>query len=242
MKLFHKSSTQQLNIEDADRILAEALKTAGAKPSNISLEELIANGLYRRRKRIFRRIIFAGTIVFLLLAVYLYVLSIPVSFTVQSRSADSKFNPVYTIDIDSFIPVRRVTASLEGHPVPLYETEPHIYTAEPSCNGRMEVSVTLANGQNAKQYVNVTNVDLDSPTAAGCQKEGSLIYLYLFDDLSGIDYDSLQAVTLTGNTVTPVSVDPLTGCIVFSNPEETMNIYVCDLAGNRLHLIVSLQE
>lgn len=102
--------------------------------------------------------------------------------------------------------------------------------------------MTLTNGQSAKQYVNVTNVDLDSPTAAGCQKEGSLIYLYLSDDLSGIDYDSLQAVTLTGNTVTPVSVDPLTGCIVFSDPEETMNIYICDLAGNRLHLIVSLQE
>ena len=241
MKLFHKSSIQQLNIEDADRILAEALKTAGAKPSSISLEELIANGLYRRRKRIFRRIIFAAVIGFLLLAVYLCFLSIPVSFTVQDQMSEGEFNPVYTVSIDSFIPVRLVNASLEGRSVPLYETEPHIYTAEPTCNGRMEVSVTLANGQSARQYVDVTGVDLDSPAAVGCQKEGRLIYLYLSDDLSGIDYDSLQAVTLTGTAVTPVSTDPLTGCIVFPDPEETMNIYVCDLAGNRLHLIVSLQ-
>ena len=69
-----------------------------------------------------------------------------------------------------------------------------------------------------------------------------MVYLYLSDGLSGIDYDSLQAVSLTGEPVTPVSVEPQSGCVTFSNLEATINVYVSDLAGNRLQLILSLTD
>ncbi len=106
----------------------------------------------------------------------------------------------------------------------------------------MEVAVTLINGQNAVESVDVTAVDRDSPVAVDCRREGSFVYLYLSDELSGIDYDSLQAVSLTGEAVTPVSVEPQTGCVTFSNLEATVNVYVSDLAGNRLQLILSLTD
>lgn len=242
MKPFHKSSTPQLDMETAGRILEQAFKAAGEQPNSIPLDELIANCLYHRKKRIFQKAVFAIVIAFLFLVGFLFAISIPASFTVQNQMAEGEFNPVYNIIIDSFMPVKRVNAVLNGRPVPLYETDSHIYVAEPSSNGQMEISVTLINGRNAIKYVDVAGVDRISPSAVGCRQEGSLIYLYLSDEFSGIDYDSLQAVALTGEAVTPVSVEPQNGCVTFSNLKETINVYVSDLAGNKLQLILSLTE
>lgn len=239
---FHKSSTPKLDIEAASRILEQALKNAGAEPNSIPLDELIANCLYRKRKRFFQKTVFAGVFVFLFLLALLFVLSIPASFTIQNQMADGGFNPVYNICLDSFIPAKSVYAAIDGLPIPLYETDSRVYTAAPVSNGQMEVAVTLINGQNAVESVDVTAVDRDSPVAVDCRREGSFVYLYLSDELSGIDYDSLQAVSLTGEAVTPVSVEPQTGCVTFSNLEATVNVYVSDLAGNRLQLILSLTD
>lgn len=239
---FHKSSTPKLDIETASRILEQALKNAGAEPNSIPLDELIANCLYRKRKRFLQKTVFAGVLVFLFLLALLFVLSIPASFTIQNQMADGGFNPVYNIILDSFIPAKSVYAAIDGLPIPLYETDSRVYTAAPVSNGQMEVAVTLINGQNAVESVDVTAVDRDSPVAVDCRREGSFVYLYLSDELSGIDYDSLQAVSLTGEAVTPVSVEPQSGCVTFSNLEATVNVYVSDLAGNRLQLILSLTD
>ena len=239
---FHKSSTPNLDIETASRILEQALKSAGAEPNSIPLDELIANCLYHKRKRLFQKTVFAGVLVFLCLLALLFVLSIPASFTIQNQMAEGGFNPVYNIILDSFIPAKSVYAAIDGHPIPLYETDARIYAAEPASNGQMEVAVTLINGQSKTEYVDVTAVDRDSPVAVDCRRDGSLVYLYLSDGLSGIDYDSLQAVSLTGEPVTPVSVEPQSGCVTFSNLETTINVYVSDLAGNRLQLILSLTD
>lgn len=240
MKLFNKSSKPQLDIDAASRILAQALKAAEAEPNTISLDELIANGLYRRKRHIFQKFIFAGVIALVLALAFLYVISIPSSFTIQNQMAEDDFNPVYKINADSPMLVDRVNVVIDGHSIPVYEIDSHVYSVEPSLNGQMEVTVTLANKNSSTQYVDVTNVDKENPIAVGCSKEGDLVFLYLSDNLSGIDYENIKAATLTGETVEPASVDPSSGCVTFSGLTETVNVYVSDLAGNQLQLILSI--
>lgn len=240
MKLFNKPSKPQLDIDTASRILAQALESVDAEPNTISLDELIANGLYRKKRHIFQKVILAGVIALVLVLAFLYVISIPSSFTIQNQMAEGDFNPVYRIIADSPMLVDRVNVAIDGHSIPVYEIESHVYSVEPSLNGQMEVTVTLANKNSSTQHVDVTNVDKENPVAIGCSKEGDLVFLYLSDNLSGIDYDNIKAATLTGETVEPASVDPSSGCVTFSNLTETVNVYVSDLAGNQLQLILSI--
>ena len=240
MKFFNKLSAPELDMDAANTILEQVFEAADTDPNTIPLDVLAANGLYRRKRHILQNILFVGAIVLVLLLAFLYVLSIPSSFTVQNQMAEDEFNPVYTIDVDSFMLVNQVNVTIDGHNLPIYEEDSHVYTVEPSLNGQMEVTVTLLNGKSTTQYVDVTNVDKENPVALGCEREGSLIYLYLSDELSGIDYDSIRTATLTGEAVTPASVDPAAGCVTFSHLEETVNVYVSDFAGNELQLILSI--
>lgn len=240
MKQFNKISKHNLNMEDANRILEQAFKAAQAEPNTIPLDVLAANGLFQKRRHTVRMVFIVSAITIFLLLAVLFVSQIPSSFTIKNKMEEDAYNPVYQVDVDSFMLVDKVSASIDGRHIPVYETESHVYSVEPPINGKMEITVTLLNQKSAAQYIDVTMVDKDNPVAESCHREGSLIYLYLSDELSGVDFDHIQTTTLDGKNVEPISVDPSSGCVTFSHLEETVNVYVPDHAGNRLQLILSI--
>ena len=103
------------------------------------------------------------------------------------------------------------------------------------------MTVTLVNRQTSTRYVDVSTVDREAPVATAAKREGDLIYLYLSDDISGIDYSGVSAVALTGEEVVPVDMDEAEGRITFPDFKDTINVFIPDLAGNKLHLILSIQ-
>ncbi len=242
MKKFHKSSAPQLSLDDASRILEQVFMANQREQSSIPLEVLASYSNYRRERFTLQRTILVIIMVLFLLLPFLF---IPSSFTIEKQASEhsigsADFNPVYRLEVDSFMLVERVTAVIEGRNVPVYETDSHVYSLEPPVNGRMEVTVVLANRQYQTRYVDVSAVDREAPAATACTRKGNFIYLYLSDSVSGVDYDKVEAVSLTGEKILPDSIDEENGCLTFFGLEDTINVYVPDLAGNQLHLILAL--
>ena len=138
------------------------------------------------------------------------------------------------------MPVERVSASIDGSNIPVYETDLHTYSIEPDRNGHMTVTVTLVNRQTRTEYVDVTTVDREHPVVTSCTRHGDQIHLYLSDFGSGVDFSSIQAMDPNGTIIDPDSVDPATGCIIFSGVTDSLNVFVSDLAANKLQLVLSV--
>lgn len=239
MKIFHKSSAPQLDLETANQILKQTFEANQMKNNSIPLEVLASYSRYRRDRFTLQRTILVMIMVLLLLLPLLFV---PSSFTVkEDHTLTRNYNPVYKLHVDSFMPVQRINVSINGHNIPAYEIDTHVYSIEPSQNGQMEVTVTLINKQNTTQYIDVTTVDRELPIATSCTKRGDFMYLYLSDNESGVDFQSIKTTDLNGQEVMPASIEEITGCVVFPVVESALNVYVSDLAGNQLQLILSIK-
>lgn len=238
MKLFHKSSAPQLSFEAANQILEKAFEANEMELNSIPLEVLASYSSYRKERFTLQRTIL---VIIMTLFLLLPLLFVPSAFHVkEDETMKRNFNPVYRLTVDSLMLVDQVSASIDGNRIPVYEVESHVYSIEPSRNGEMEVTVTLINKQTLTQYVDVRGVDREVPTVASCNKEGDELYLYLADSGSGIDFLSIEAAGLDGENIEPSTVDEETGCVILPAVSETINIYVQDLAGNKLQVILTI--
>lgn len=238
MKLSKKTSVSQLDLDIASQILKEVFEANDMELNSISLETLASYSNYRKERFTFQRTVLA---IVMALFILLPLLFIPASFTIDDPSGQHDFNPVYRVEVDSMMPVERVSATIDGYNVPVYEMDSHVYSIEPSVNGRMEITVTMFNRQTATQYVDVATVDREVPVATACNKYDDTISLHLSDGISGVDFEKITAIDSNGQEMAPATVDKETGCVIFEDVKNTLHVYIPDLAGNQLHLIISIQ-
>ena len=175
---------------------------------------------YRRERFTLQRTILVVMMTLFLLLPFLF---IPASFTLSSQTEGYSAHPVYGIEVDTFMLVERLTATIDGHNIPVYEVD------------------SLINRQTMTKYIDVTNVDNQSPVIISNHMKDDVLYLHFSDAGSGINYKEIQAVNLSGEQIAPVLVDPATGCVAFDRPEETLNLFVPDYADNNLHIILSVE-
>lgn len=235
---FKKTSDPQLDIEDAGKILEKIFEANHAALNTVSLEELASYSNYRRKRVTLRRAVLVFIIVLFILLPFLF--TVP-SFSVDLKSDSTAGNPAYSVKIDTFIPAARVTATIDGRNIPVYEVAARTYSIEPTANGKMEVCVTLVNRQSRTRYVNVKNVDLDMPNVLSNSFDEKHFYLRVSDSGSGINYEKIRAVSLSGKETLPESYDKDSGQVVFAYPRETLNIYIPDNADNTLQLVLTVQ-
>ena len=238
MTLFSKRNQPQLDIEEASKILENIFSASQVEPNSIPLDILTAYSNYRRERFSLQRTILVVIMILFLLLPFLFIAPV---FSIESTSPEDAPNPSYQINLDTFMPVQRVTANIDGHNIPVYETASHIYSIEPSMNGRMTVSITLINHQTITHSIKVKNVDTEAPLVVSNSVDRENIYLYLSDTGAGIDYKNIRAVGLSGQEFYPVSYDVASGCVAFAYPPESLNVYVPDHAGNTLQLILTVQ-
>lgn len=240
MKLFHRSSAPQLSFEEASRILEQAFDANEMETNSVPLEVLASYSSYRKERFTLQRTIL---VIIMALFILLPLLFIPVVFEVdRDETLARSYNPVYRLTVNSMMLVDRVNATIDGHNIPVYEVDSHIYSIEPSRNGEMFVTVTLINRQTLTKYVEVTGVDREVPTVISCSKEGNLLHLYLSDAGSGVDFSKIEAMDLNGTKLEPTVVDEQKGYVTLPAASDTVNVYVEDLAGNRLQLILTIGE
>lgn len=237
---FEKIKKQQpeLNLEDANKILANVFKESEAVPNSVPLEVLKAYSNYRKERFSLQRMII---VIIMALFLMLPLLFVPAVFTIQADMAETGINPVYTLEVQSKMLVKRVTAQIGGHNIPVYEVDTHVYSIEPAINGKMKVTVTLLNNQQTTQYIDVGGADLETPVLISTETRDGLVYLYLSDIGSGVDYENVSAVGLESGEIQPEFIDEGAGCIAFPYPNSTMNVFIPDFAGNELQLVINIR-
>lgn len=238
MRLFKKNDIPQLDTETANKILGNTFEANEQAPNTVPLEVLTAYSNYRRERFTLQRTVLVVMMTFFMLLPFLF---IPPAFTVTSQSEGYLSNPIYRMEVDSFMLVERITASIDGHNIPVYEVDSHMYSIEPTANGEMEVTVTLINRQTLTKSITVNNVDSNSPVVMDSRMENGIIYLYVADQESGVDYDGIHGAVLSGQPVEPASVNPEEGFITFERQKESLNVFIPDMAGNELHIILTVE-
>ncbi len=238
MTLFNKTPEPQLDIETAGKILEQAFAANGAEPNTTPLDILTAYSNYRRERFTLQRSVLIVVMTLFLLLPFLFIAP---DFTLTPKSEARPANPIYSLEVNTFMLVERITATIDGHSLPVYEVDSHVYSIEPTRNGRMEVTVTLVNHQTLTQYIDVDSVDLDAPTVVSNSTEDGLVHLYLSDPGSGVNYEAIRATSADGQEVLPLSYDEEAGCVTFLYPDSSLNVYIPDHADNALHLILTVQ-
>lgn len=241
MTMFQKEMDQQpkLKLDDASKILENVFKESNVEPNSVPLEVLTAYSNYRKERFSLQRLVLVIIMVLFFMLPFLFV---PSRFEIVKNAEQTEINPTYTLNVTSKMLIKRVTAEINGRNVPVYEVDAHKYSIEPSVNGTMKVTVTLMNHQTSTQYVEVEHVDMQNPTVVSTSTDENYVYLYLSDIGSGIDYETIEAVRMDGQTVQPAFVEEETGCVAFSYPDTTLNVYIQDKAANQLQLVISLHE
>ena len=142
----------QLSAEQADQILANVFQVCRLDPNTVSLDTLEDYSNYRAERFTLRKIV--------VILIMLAFLAVPFLFmapelTVADKTTDDA-SPQYEVAVHSLLPVKSVTAEIDGNNVPVFETAEGVFTISPEISGKMTVTATIVNAQINTVYIDVT--------------------------------------------------------------------------------------
>ncbi len=165
--------------------------------------------------------------------VLLFVIQAP---TIKASEPDTKDyqNAEVSFKVSSLIPLKSVTATIEGQEVAL-EKDGSTYKCTLTNNGNLTVTAVAINNMTKSSHIQINLLDEANPVI----DEDSVVlgagYLEfeVSDTQSGVDWDSIYAVDSLGNNLKPTDVNKTTGRITFSMAADSITVYVSDLAKNQ---------
>lgn len=227
----------ELSTDTAEQMLQNVLEAGQMPPSSIPLEVLISYSNYRKERFAFQKLIL---LIILILFCLIPLLFIYPEFEITLHSDPDTYPPVYTFSLDTSFPLKSVDARLNDKELPVSQIKKSSFTLTPTDNGLLQVTAVLKNNQFHKETLEINTVDTKAPVYETSTQDKERFYLYVSDNLSGIDYEHITATDTMENPVPVDSYDEEKGCIVFLYPETTLNVYIPDMAGNTLHLILNV--
>lgn len=218
-----------------EEMLANILQRVGQEPNSVPLPVLVSYSNYRRERfSIQRLVIVIVFIIFLLLPFFFIRPNLNITDITPKGSGEK----VFRIDVESIIPISTVTATSDNYKYQVTEEGNHVYKVVPLVNGEMDVTVTAFNYQYKIRRVMVTGIDTDAPYMVKHEKEGDNILVYVKDDGSGIDFENITTADMDGNIEKP-KYDEEKG-IIYLSDKKTVTLFVPDLKGNKLQLVITM--
>jgi hypothetical protein len=209
-------------VAEAEAILRLVFIDCGEPPDTTPMEELTSYSLYRKESfRLQRAVLLAALIMFVLVPAFF----VQPSFQTSYSPKGERGLPVYTIKVNSILPVKRVVAILGNYRLPVYEVNGHEYTIEPTQNGSVDLTVELFSGQTVSGQLDVKNADVVTPQLLNFTHKDGKYELYLADDGVGVDYEGIYASKESGEIIYPESYDRQEGTVTFG--EEVSGARVC---------------
>ena len=232
----HAQKVSELTTLETSEILDAVFLRSGEEGNTVPMETISSYAVYRKERFTLQRLILAMALLVFMMLPLLFVLP---SYTVSIEDSGSRGLPVYTVNVNSFLPVGRVLASIKGHALPVYEAGAKEFTVEPTRNGRLDVVVELINNQSVGTKYDVTSVDAEGPALVESENFDDGFVLRVSDAGIGVDYREIYAVSASGEVYYPVTANEEDG-VIFTYPDEAWDIYIPDHIGNTLHLSVKL--
>lgn len=222
-----------LKVSEAEKILNQIFKDCGEEPNTIPMDELVSYSLYRKESfRMQMGVLLAALILFILLPA----LFVQPVFKASYSPKGERGLPVYTVKVDTLLPVKSVTAVLGGYRLPVYEVNGHEYTIEPTKNGSVALTVELFNGQYLSENLDVKNADVTAPRLVNYAFQDGQYELGVTDDGVGVDFEGIYADTSSGETIYPESYDRQTGTVIFGENVAGALVYIPDYFENTLKI------
>ncbi len=218
-------------------ILEQVFEKTNSEPNTIPMDAISSYTVYRKERFTLQRAILVGAVIVFLLLPVLFILP---KYEVRAAETEARGLPVYSVHVNSALPVGKVTASIKNHSLPVYEASAKDFTIEPIRNGKMTVYVELFNHQGIVKELEVTDVDATGPVLKDTIIGDEEFTLFVEDEGIGIDYAEVYAVGKSGEVYEPLSADEENG-IRFAYPDESWDIYIPDHIGNVLHLALTLK-
>jgi hypothetical protein len=228
--------SSELTTHETSEILDAVFNSCGEDGNTVPMETISSYAVYRKERFTLQRVILAMALLVFMMLPLLFVLP---SYTVSVEESGSRGLPVYTVKVDSFLPVGRVLASIKDHSLPVYEAGAREFTVEPTRNGNLDISVELINNQSVRSEHDVTSVDAEGPKLVESETLSDGFMLKVSDAGIGVDYREIYAVSASGEVHYPVKASEEEG-VLFTYPDEAWDIYIPDQIGNTLHLSVKL--
>ena len=227
----------ELSTLETSEILDAVFSACGGQANTLPMETLSSYAVYRKERFTVQRVILSMALLVFMMLPMLFILP---GYTVSVEDTGERGLPVYTIKVDSFIPVGRVLATIKDHSLPVYEAGAREFTVEPTRNGKLDISVELVNRQKVDSEYEVTAVDAEGPSLVGSETLDDGFLIKVTDAGIGVDYREIYAVSASGETYYPVKADD--DGVLFEYPHESWDIYIPDHIGNTLHLSVTLDK
>ena len=226
----------------ADRaalILDEVLEECSLEPRTVTLSKLQSYSEYRRERYSVQKTVLIAVLGLFCLVPFFFIAP---RFETELVSPPEAETPVYEISLQSSFPVSSVTAELEGHQLVVTELGQGRYSVNPTRSGEMTICVKCINGQYNSETLTLENIDGSPPELIYYEKIEEALVLHLKDEGSGIDYSSAWGQLAGGSSLYPSSHNEAEGTISFPFPPEDLNIYISDLRGNTLQLVITLDK
>lgn len=230
-------AASELTTHETSEILDRVYSACGSEANTVPMETISSYAIYRKERFTLQRAILSLALLVFMMLPLCFILP---AYTVSVDENGERGLPVYTIEVDSLLPVGRVLASIRDHGLPVYEAGAKEFTVEPTRNGTLDISVELVNRQIVSGSHDVTAVDAEGPVLVESEKLKDGFLLKVSDAGIGVDYREIYAVDASGDMHYPVSASEEDG-VLFEYPDESWDIYIPDHIGNTLHLSVKLR-
>lgn len=231
-------SHEELDETTASQMLDNIFHACEVEPNSVPLSVLTSYSNYRTARYQLQKGLLG---IVILLFCLMPLLFIQPKLSIDASATAPLGKPAYTLTVDTWIPIRKITASINGTAMPVYESGSHVYSIEPTQNGELVITVVLKNNQIQTMNYTVSGVDTKTPVLVSSHYEDGQIILVLSDEESGIDFDNIYGVTNDAETLYPIDFNREDNTVVFDCPVQFMNIYVPDLTGNTLQLLLTIQ-
>lgn len=227
-----------LSEEAASNIMNNVFSECGMEPSTVPLSVLSSYSEYRRERYTLQKGILIGVLILFLLLPLLFVAP---DFQVTEKGKSHTGVPRYEVKVNNFFPVRLVSAKLDGRSIAVYESDARVFTVEPSANGKLSITITLANHQYAVWTADISGIDRDAPKLRSSQVIDGNLKIFLEDAGVGINYEGIYAISAENAQVAPLRYDEAEGSVTFRFDRD-LNIFVPDTNGNMLQLVLSVKD
>ena len=99
-------------------------------------------------------------------------------------------------------------------------------------NGDYSVVAVASNGKEETYDFTVDCIDREGPNLGDYTATNDSVKIHFSDNLSEINFDTIQAETVSGQVVEPTEIDMENGSVTFALPEESFVISIEDTLGN----------
>lgn len=227
-----------LSEEAASKIMNNVLSECGMEPTNVPFDALSSYSEYRRERYTLQKGILIGILVLFLLLPLAFVVP---RFQVTEIGRSATGVPRYEVQVNNFFPVRLVSARVDDKSIAVYESDARVFTVEPSSNGVLTITVTLANRQYASWTANISGIDRDAPKLLDSKVSGDRLKIFLEDTGVGIDFENIYASCAEDDKIVPLAYDEAEGSVTFLF-ERNLNLFIPDRNGNILQLVLSVKD